>query len=371
MKSVKRIWEKIITEENIREAFYNASKGKRNRNDVKEILSNIDFHVCELKKILEETKPEDKTKGYRPNNEVRAVINESSSRKVRTIDKPRYKYDQVIHHAVMQQLIPHIKSGMYEHVYGSVPKRGAHLAKKYIQKWIKNDPKNTKYVFQMDIRHFYESIDHDVLKNYLKKRIKDKYVLNILFIIIDQIEVGLPLGFYTSQWLSNYLLQPLDHYIKQQLKAKYYVRYADDILVFGSNKKKLHKMREEIRKYLNDNLKLQMKKNHQVYKFESYSRKKQKTVGRAIDFLGFEFHRNRTVLRKSIMLNTTRKARRIGKKKKKTHYDASSMLSRMGYIKHTDTYSMYEEHIKPYVKIKEMKRIVSKHSRKEQKNEIH
>lgn len=68
-------------------------------------------------------------------------------------------------------------------------------------------------------------------------------MLNILFLIIDGSEQGLPLGFYTSQWLSNFMLQPLDHYTKEQLHAAHYIRYMDDMVVFGRNKKELHRMR--------------------------------------------------------------------------------------------------------------------------------
>ena len=370
MKTAKNIWSKIIADENIRTAFYRAAKKKKNRKDVKEVLDNIEKHVEIVKKILTETTPYDKTKGYLPRTHSRETINESSNKKVRVIDKPKYKYDQVIHHAIMQQLIPFMSNGMYKYVCGSIPKRGTHSAKKAIEKWLRNDQRNTKYVLKMDIRHFYESVDHDVLKAYLKSRIKDEYVLNILFIIIDQVEKGLPLGFYTSQWLANFMLQPLDHFIKHELHAKYYVRYLDDMVVFGSNKKTLRNMRDEIKMYLENKLHLQMKNNHQVFRFEYYSKKKGKVVGRPLDFLGFEFHRDRTVLRKSIMLSVTRKAKRISKKKKKTHYDASSMLSYMGYVTNTQTYGMYLKRIKPYAKVKEMKKIVSRHARKERKNEL-
>ena len=91
----------------------------------------------------------------------------------------------------------------------------------------------------MDIRHFFESVDHDVLKAGLKKKIRDERMLYILELIMDGSEVGLPLGFYTSQWLSNFMLQPLDHFIKEQVKAVHYIRYMDDMVVFGKNKKEL------------------------------------------------------------------------------------------------------------------------------------
>ena len=75
----------------------------------------------------------------------------------------------------------------------------------------------------MDIRHFFDSVPHDILKAKLRKSIHDEKMLDLLFGIIDVTEVGIPLGFYTSQWLSNWYLQGLDHYIKEKLSAAHYM----------------------------------------------------------------------------------------------------------------------------------------------------
>ena len=119
-----------------------------------------------------------------------------------------------------------------------------------------------------------------------------------------------------------------------------------------------------------------IKYNWQVFRFEYPDRKappvidkktgkeKPKTRGRALDFIGFVFHYNRTTLRKSILKRATKKAHRIAKKEKVNWYDASAMLASMGWFTHTDTYGFYEDHIKPYVNIKQLKKKVSKHSKK-------
>lgn len=123
-----------------------------------------------------------------------------------------------------------------------------------------------------------------------------------------------------------------------------------------------------------------IKYNWQVFRFEYPDRKappvidkktgkeKPKTRGRALDFMGFVFHYNRTTLRKSILKRATKKAHRIAKKEKVNWYDASAMLASMGWFTHTDTYGFYEDHIKPYVNIKQLKKKVSKHSKKGVKN---
>lgn len=125
--------------------------------------------------------------------------------------------------------------------------------------------KNCKYVLKMDIRHFFDTVPHDKLKAKLRKTIHDEKMLDLLFRIIDVTDVGIPLGFYTSQWLSNWYLQGLDHYIKERLGAVHYMRYMDDMVIFGSNKKVLHRTRQAISDYLENELGLSLKDNWQVF----------------------------------------------------------------------------------------------------------
>lgn len=138
----------------------------------------------------------------------------------------------------------------------------------------------------------------------------------------------------------------------------------DDMVIFGSNKKKLHKTRKEIEAYL-ETEGLRLKDNWQVFRFDYVKDGKRK--GRDLDFMGFRFFRDRTILRKSIMLKATRKARKIGKKEKPTIYDIRQMLSYLGWIDATDTYGMYLKHIKPYVNFQYMKRRISRHDKRRSK----
>lgn len=370
-KSVNNLYKPMLEHSNVEKMFHKAAKGKTKRPDVAVILdkNNIQQHVENVIEKLENTAPEWREvlypeKAWRPSEHAKVKINEGTNRKEREIEKPRYKYEQVVHHIVVAACYDTFMKGMYEFSCGSVPKRGAHYGKRYIEKWIQTDKKNCKYVLKMDIRHFYESVDHDVLKEWLKKKIRDEWMLYILELIIDGSEVGLPLGFHTSPWLSNFMLQSLDHYIKEQLGAVHYVRYMDDMVVFGKNKKELHRMQQEIEKYLQEKLNLQMKGNWQVFRFDYIERKTGKRKGRPLDFMGFQFYHEKTILRKSIMLSCTRKANRVAKKEKITWHDASSVLSYMGYINSTDTYDMYLERVKPNVNVKKLKKIVSRHSKK-------
>lgn len=269
----------------------------------------------------------------------------------------------------------------------------------------------------MDVHHFFESINRRILKRKLKAVIRDKRFYRLLCIliehdkialvakiltdagveidaeqtktlvgciafddisgvlevlreigiagamfeelkiIIEEMRKGVPLGYFTSQWFGNFYLKALDHYIKEELHAEHYMRYMDDMVILGKSKKKLHKMHRAIETYLNDG-KPVLDEN-----------RKQVTKGRMLDFMGFQFHHDRTTIRKSNIETARRKANHISKQDKISWYNASVMLSYMGLFKHTDTYNYYIEYIKPKVNVKKLKRIVSKHSRKE--NEQH
>lgn len=300
---------------------------------------------------------------YENSEHVPVYIYDGLTRKQRVIIVPTFE-ELLVQHCIVSAMKPVISKGMYEHSYASLPGRGAHKGKQVIEKWIRTDSKNCKYVLKMDIRHFFDSIPHDRLKAKLKKTIHDEKMLDLLHRIIDVTDVGIPLGFYTSQWLSNWYLQGLDHYIKEQLKAVHYMRYMDDMVVFGSNKQVLHRIRQAISVYLDQELGLELKSNWQVFRF-SYIDRDGIQRGRDLDFMGFRFFRNRTILRKSIMLKATRKARKISKKDKATILDARQMLSYLGWIDCTDTYDMYEKWIKPYVNFRQLKQKVSRYDKQD------
>jgi len=143
------------------------------------------------------------------------------------------------------------------------------------------------------------------------------------------------------------------------IKIKCYVRYVDDFIMFHQNKKDLHKAFDFLHKYLKT-IHLKIKGNYQVYKF-AYD-KNGKEYGRAIDFMGFKFYRNRVALRRSIMLKAVRKALKMGKQTEKNWFECTQLISYLGWFKHTDTYKVYEKYVQPNVNLGECKNIVSLHS---------
>lgn len=356
MRSYNHLYESFISKENILIAINNAKKGKSNRKKVKKLLDNPNF-VNSIQEYAE---------NFHNAKHEKKQIYDGVQRKQREIIVPTFP-EQVIHHMIVNVMKPIFCRGMYFHTYASIPKRGGHKGKKFIDRWIKKDTKNCKYCLKMDIKKYFNSIPHDKLLDLFKKTIHDEKFLAVIDELISVVDTGIPIGFYTSQWIANWYLQSLDHFIKENLGTKYYVRYMDDMVIFGSNKKQLHKIREKIEQYLNNELGLTMKENWQIFLFH-YVKKDGQNVGRPLDFMGFKFYRNRTVLRRSIMLKASRKARHISKSKKVSIYEIRQMLSYLGWIDCTDSYGFYVKWIKPYISFQYLKRRMSKYDRR--KNRI-
>lgn len=352
MKSYNHLYETMLTSTNLRLAVKQSKHSRRIRKLIKQRHLSDDSLAIEAKEWIE---------NFENAHHKPLQIYDGIGQKVRFIVVPTLE-ELVVQHAIVEALKPMLTKGMYEHSYASLPKRGAHKARKVMEKWIRHDSKNTKYCLKMDIRKFFDSIPHDILKQKLSKKIHDPKMLALLFEILSVVDVGLPFGFYSSQWLSNWYLQDLDHYIKEDLGAVYYMRYMDDMVIFGNNKRKLHKMREAIEKFLNDMLGLNLKDNWQVFRFDSGPH------GRALDFMGFQFFRNRVTLRRSIMLKASRKAGRIRSKPKPTVYDYRQMMSYFGWISWTNTYNFYLKWIKSVVSFRHMRKAVSRYSLYEEKN---
>lgn len=321
-----------------------ASLGKRNQHRVRRVINNIDFYAEQIQRLL-------KNKEYIPSPYKEKKIYDGAAKKERIICKPRFYPDQIIHWALMLQIEPIIMRGMYEYNCGSVPGRGTALGQKMLRRWLDQDYKNTKYCLKIDILKFYPSVDNEILKQRFRRKIKDKDCLWLIDTIIDSAQ-GLPIGNYTSQWFSNFYLEDLDHFIKEKLGVKYYIRYVDDLVLLGANKKKLHRARIAIAEYLNE-IHLRMKDNWQVFRVNS----------RPIDFLGFKFYRDRTTLRKRNALRIRRRIRKISKKDCLNYRDACAIISYWGWIKRSDSYLFYHKHVKPYVCINKARKVISNYVR--------
>ncbi len=275
MKTYKNLWNRFLSDENIRLAIRNVCKHKTTRPKFKALHDNPDKYIQWIRRQAEH---------YKNNKHTPIEIYDGIQRKKRAIIVPAFR-EQIVHHMVVNILKPIIMKPLYEKSYGSIPGRGAHMAKKQIERVIRKG-KDIKYCLKMDVKKYFDSIPHDVLKALFARKIGDKQFLAVLNEIVDVTDQGIPLGFYTSQWFANWYLSDLDHYIKEKLGAKHYYRYMDDMVIFGANKRKLHQMQKAIDEELHK-LGLEMKENWQIFRF-AYE-KNGKRYGRDLDFMGFRF----------------------------------------------------------------------------------
>jgi hypothetical protein len=178
----------------------------------------------------------------------------------------------------------------------------------------------------MDIRKFYPSIKHDVIKEIIRKKIKDPKLLSILDEIIDSTD-GVPIGNYLSQYFANLTLAYFDHWLKEEVKCKYYFRYADDMVILSDSKEFLHKVLILIKLYLKHVLQLQLKDNYQIYPVDS----------RGVDFVGYVFYHSHTLLRKSIKLKMMKCVKDYTENKISKMKFYKTMSSYAGWMKYCDS----------------------------------
>jgi retron-type reverse transcriptase len=288
MKRVGNIYEKIISVENLKLADTMARRGKRNTRSVLWHNKNRDSNIMALHEVLKnnefKTSPYHIFKVYKP--------------KEREIYSVPYYPDRIVHWAIMLQLEPIWTKIFTRDTYSCIKGRGMHGVARKLAKDIKHD--DTNYCLKLDIRKFYPSIDQDILMVLIQKKIKCKQTLNLLSEIIHSIPRGLPIGNYISQFAANLYLAYFDHWAKEQLRAKYYYRYCDDIVILSESKEELHQWFLRIKDYMKQTLQLTIKCNYQIF-----------PISRGIDFVGYVFFKNHIRLRKSIKKSMMQKYSRL------------------------------------------------------------
>lgn len=295
MKRIGNLYEKIYDIENLRLADEKARKGKRLSYGVRRHDKNRDENIKHLHELL-------KNKMFRTSKYNIFTITDPKEREIYQLP---YFPDRIVHHAVMNILEPIWVKVFTKDTYSCIKGRGVHGLVRNLKEDLK-DVEGTTYCLKIDIKKYYPSIDHEILKSILRQKIKDKDLMGLLNGIIDSAK-GVPIGNYLSQYFANLYLAYFDHWIKEETKVKYYYRYADDMVFLSDNKSDLHVLFEKIKIYMNTNLKLTIKSNYQIYPIAS----------RGIDFVGYKFYHGYTLLRKSIKKRFARAVRKAGGLSKK------------------------------------------------------
>lgn len=248
MKRQGNLKERIIDLDNVASAAHKAFRGKRGKKEVKEFTANFNENISKLRDEIENG---DVTIGkyhyfniYDPKERVICAA---------SLD------ERILHHSIMNVCHSRFDKAMISDTYATRPGKGVYAAldraKVAMGKY--------EYYAKLDVRKYYDSVDHDVLKSIICRLFKEQWLLSLLFRIIDSYSVapnkGIPIGNLTSQYFANLYLSGLDHYMKEECKTPVYIRYMDDVLFFSDDRKTLQAMIKAFLLYSSDELKLNVK----------------------------------------------------------------------------------------------------------------
>lgn len=278
MKRIGNLYHKVYDINNLRLAAKKACKGKSRQKGVIEFKKDSENYLWTLHYLL-------RNKTYRTSEYKHFQIKED---KVRDISSLPFFPDRLCHHALMNVLDPIIIPTFTNTTYNCIKGRGLHKASFALRKALK-DESGTQFCLKIDVKKFYPSVNTEILKVLLRRKIKDKDLLWLLDEILDS-HSGLPLGNYPSQNLANFYLSSFDHFLKESCQVKYLFRYCDDIVILANSKEYLHQLLTKIKTYLKEKLDLTVKSNHQVFPVNS----------RMIDFCGYPVNHRYVKLRPSI-----------------------------------------------------------------------
>lgn len=258
MKTYNHLFEEICSFENLRQAARRAERGKRTQATVGRFRTNLEAELLQLQRELRE-------QTYTPGAYREKIITRP---KARMISAAPFR-DRVVHHALCGVVMPLFERRMISDLYSNRVGKGTHAAILRCQALARRHP----YVLKCDLRKFFPSMDHGVLKAALRRTIRCRPTLWLLERIIDgsnaqepvctvfpgddlaaagERRVGLPIGNVTSQWFGCIYLSAFDHWVQEELRCPGYVRYVDDFLLFGESKAQMTQWREELVRQLAD-----------------------------------------------------------------------------------------------------------------------
>jgi len=316
----------IICVENLLTAWKEFVKGKRNKKDVQEFSLRLMDNIFTLHhELADGTYVHGGYKFFKINDPKPRDIHKASVR------------DRLLHHAIYRILYPFFERTFIADSYSCRLGKGTHRAVGKLRRYFRKVSRNSTcacWALKCDIKKFFSNIDHAILINILREYIPEEKIIWLLERVISSFSPGIPLGNLTSQLFANVYLNKLDQFVKHKLKAKYYVRYADDFVILSGNKQWLEKQIKPISNFLEEELKLELHPEKiSIRKFRQ-----------GIDFLGYVVLPHHTVLR-------TKTKRRMLKKIKQKKLDwlngkiseesfNQSLQSYLGILKHCRGYKI-------------------------------
>jgi retron-type reverse transcriptase len=345
------IFEKICSFESLLLAFDLAKKGNRQ----KEYAIKFEFNLeQEIGRLVWELN----SKRYRPSAYHHFIV---SYPKMRAIAAPAFR-DRVVQQSLVAKINPIFEKTFICDSYACRKDKGTHFGARRVKKFLQAAhtlyPQQPVYVLQTDIKSFFASMSWNVLKKLVAKKIQDQRTLKLInqFITIHLIsttstqsnkeikkvidsekQVGLPIGNLTSQLFANIYLNKLDHFVKEELRQRWYARYMDDFLIINPSKQKLHQIKKQITEFVNQQLQLKLHPNKTVIY----------PVKHGVPFVGYRIFHDHTLLRANSLL---RMQQRLKKRKQQLKngditqekYE-QSVSSFKGHLKHADSYWLQKQ----------------------------
>lgn len=315
---------KVTDPMNVLRATNNTIRGKNKRHDVQRMMEQVGY-IETMQYVWELLSDEQ----FTPSKYTEKTINDGKERHLKIA--PLIP-DRIVHHCLVDVLEEYLQRLFIANTYACVRGRGIHKCLQDLNRALQRDKRGTRYCIKIDIRHYYDNIDHEVLKRIIAKSVGDKRMLRLIYLIIDSTEgKGIPIGFLTSQHFANWYLTPFDHWIKEVMRVRYYYRYMDDIVVLGRTKTELHELLEAMRRYLGEELLLEIKPNWQIFPVDA----------RSIDFVGYKSNHYNVLVRASILKRYWRKLHKLQRNSKQCggitfEQAVHELASHYGWLQHCD-----------------------------------
>lgn len=313
MKRHGNLFDRCFSAENLYAAYLDARKGKRAKRAVFEFEKRLGPNLAELREEI-------LTGTYQPRPYFSFMVQE---RKPRLIHAPAFR-DVVAQHAIYRIVYPLFDRTFIDQSYACRKGKGTHRCADYVQQAMRQYP-GDRYTLHLDVRKFFYTIDRAILRELLKRVIKDERLLTVMGLYAEHGDpLGIPIGNLLSQLYALIYLNPVDHYIKRVLKVRHYARYVDDLVLIGLTRDEALMARDAIAVFLRDRLGLSLSKAGLAL------------VKRGVNFVGYRTWRSTRFVRRH-SLHLFGYALRRGR--------VDSLTSLMGHAQHTGSLGHYRRRI--------------------------
>ena len=330
-KTIKNVFYDKLSYVYFLNAHKRAKKSKANKKEVILFELDLESNIINLMREIKQGK-------YKLGKYREFVVKYPKERLIKSLP---YK-DRIVHQWYIEEFIkPYIIPRFIIDSYACIENRGNHKAVLELQKYMRIMKRKygNYYILKCDIKKFFYSIDNNILLKILKKYISDSYLLNFtktLLVSYNNSSIEIPIGNYTSQFFANIYLNELDHYLKEKVRVKYYIRYMDDFVLLLKDKKESLFMYKIIIKFLDEKLNLSLNKKSNYFPNKL-----------GVDFCGYKIYETHILVRKRCKKDMRRKINKWNKLFNSKNLDLKkvqlSFNSWKAHCSHANSYNLVKK----------------------------